>query len=248
MWCQIPISSPTCATIETGLWVLRGIRVTIINAAAERLKHLLELGSELRVGNERGQAKDVNHAQRCVGFFAPALHAIEMATPSGDNAYRKQAAEIADQSRGRGYRVPTSVGEMTELLGHLLDDVEAGLLTSVANQVRGEVFDDFLEHAEEYANSNMKDQSGVIAGVVFEDTVRRIATNNNVEQRGQKLDAIISKLNKLNVLTAIQAKRARVCAGVRTKATHAQWEEVQMTDVEATIIFTRELIVGQIDT
>ena len=62
-------------------------------------------------------------------------------------------------------------------------------------------------------------ESGVIAGVVFEDTIRRIAKNNQVTVK--PLETIIDDLRKKGVITATKAKRAKSCAHVRTKATHA---------------------------
>lgn len=62
-----------------------------------------------------------------------------------------------------------------------------------------------------------------------------------------KLDALISELSTLGELSAVQAKRARVAAHVRTKASHAQWGEFGAEDVQATITFTRELISAKLD-
>lgn len=43
-------------------------------------------------------------------------------------------------------------------------------------------------------------------------------------------------------LSGVKAKRARAAADVRTKATHAQWDEFELDDVRSTIEFTRDLI------
>lgn len=56
------------------------------------------------------------------------------------------------------------------------------------------------------------------------------------------LDTLISSLTKIDVITVTKAKRARVAADVRTKATHAQWNEFDISDVSATIEITQELI------
>jgi len=44
----------------------------------------------------------------------------------------------------------------------------------LGNKIRAETFDDFLDHAVFYAKKGRKMEAGVIAGVVFEDTIRRI--------------------------------------------------------------------------
>ena len=54
-------------------------------------------------------------------------------------------------------------------------------------------------------------------------------------------------LFRSEILTGTKAKRARVAADVRTKATHAQWDEFDLADVSATIDITQELISVQLD-
>ncbi len=51
-------------------------------------------------------------------------------------------------------------------------------------QIRGETFDNFLDHAVAYRDCGGKDQAGVIAGVVFEDTMRKIYAARSTRQRG----------------------------------------------------------------
>ncbi len=45
----------------------------------------------------------------------------------------------------------------------------------------------------------------------------------------------------------VKAKRARVAAHVRTKATHAQWDDFHLNDVKVTIEFTEELILSHLE-
>ena len=114
------------------------------------------------------------------------------------------------------------------------------------NHAMALTFDGFLDHAEHYASVIKKNESGVISGVVFEDAVRRICENNQITHKDVKLDSLINELVKIGVFNALKAKRARVAAHVRTKATHAQWDEFQLEDVNATIQFCRELIDQQL--
>ena len=61
-----------------------------------------------------------------------------------------------------------------------------------------------------------------------------------------KLDALISELSSNGILTAVKANRARAAADVRTKATHAQWDEFELDDVRAAISLTREHIKAEL--
>ncbi len=164
---------------------------------------------------------------------------------NNDNPYKKSVDKICNTDQG--ILNPISVGEVTVILKLLLQDIDRGLLASIEDQTRASVFDDFLDHAKEYAKNNISNEAGVIAGVVFEDTLRTICRNSGVEEKGEKLDILIDQLVKSGILTQTKAKRARVAAHVRTKATHAQWEEFELEDVNTTIRFTEELILKYLE-
>ena len=76
--------------------------------------------------------------------------------------------------------------------------------------------------------------------------MRRICRVLGVPENGVALDTLISELTKQNVMTELKAKRARAAAGLRTSAAHARWEEIQLSDVNPVIEFTRELMAAQL--
>lgn len=219
--------------------------MTIEEAVAKRLRDLVNEAESLRLGSERGQVYDEEQLQRCAGWLASALNIVQILCPNESNAFRKRAEEIA--ARKSGWVVHADVGEFGALLHNLARDIDAGLLTSIADRARAETFDEFLEHGRAYLKEQRKQEAGVICGVVFEDTVRRICRKHGIEENGVQLDSLIGALTKIEVLTGAKAKRARVAAHVRTKATHAQWEEFDLGDVSATIDITQELISVQLD-
>jgi len=124
------------------------------------------------------------------------------------------------------------------------EEIQGGLLTTVENHAIAVTFDDFLDHGAEYLKTGRKDEAAVIAGIVFEDTIRRICRVLEITENEIALDTLISELAKRDppVLTALRAKHARFAAGLRTSAAHARWEEIQLNDVKPVIEFTRELM------
>jgi len=211
----------------------------------EKFGELINSGNRLKSGNEHDQAHNAEHSQNCVGWLASAQNIVHLVISNADNPYKKTVDKICNTDRG--YCIPISVGEVTVILNSLLKDIDQGLLASIEDQTRASVFDDFLDHAKEYAKNNISNEAGVIAGVVFEDTLRTICRNSGINEKGKKLDSLIDQLVKSGILTQIKAKRARVAAHVRTKATHAQWEEFEIEDVNTTINFTEELIVKHLE-
>ena len=125
---------------------------------------------------------------------------------------------------------PHSLFEMATIMTRLLEEIEDGLLTTVENRAIAVTFDDFPDHGVEYLKHGRKDEAAVIAGIVFEDTIRRICRVLEIPENNVALDTLISELTKGGVLIALKAKRARAAAGLRTSAAHARWEEIQLSD------------------
>lgn len=210
-----------------------------------RIEQLLEESGGLSVADKYGQATSVGQRQECSAWLVSAQNAIHLVCVSPTMPYREKADTLAAKDHGWG--VASAVGDMAAILRALLVDADAGLLVSVADRARAEVFDDFLDHADAYLNEGRKNEGGVIAGVVFEDALRRLCTKHGIAEKGAKLDALISELAGRGELSGVQAKRARAAAHVRTKASHAQWDEFELEDARAAAAFTREVVEGKID-
>lgn len=218
------------------------IEENIIN----QIKSLIDRSKNLKIGDpEYGQVRNENQLHECSGWIASALNVIQLVCPNPEHAYRKRAEKI--EIRNSGWVIHRDVGEVASLLNELYHDIENGLLASVADKVSAETFDNFLDHAKDYVKVNLKNEAGVIAEVVFEDCLRRICIKYGKEDKGEKLDSLITFLVQKDVISQAKAKRARAAAHVRTKATHAQWDEFDLNDVNGTISFTDELLLTYLD-
>ena len=211
----------------------------------DRILNLLNQSQQLSRGTRYDQCTDPEQMSLCSAWITSAQNVIHLVVSRDSSPYREKVDRIAQMDTD--YTVHRRVREVAAVLRTLLDDVSAGLITSVEAQAAAATFDQFLDHAEEYFKSDRKSESGVIAGVVFEDTIRRIARKLSVHEAGEPLDKLISALASSGELSGVKAKRCRAAAGVRTKASHAQWEEFELTDVRATIDLTRELISSKLD-
>lgn len=197
-------------------------------------------GNSLKVGKTNGLVKDDEHSHACKGWLVSAQNLVYLVVNKPMDPYRKSVDAIC--LKENRFRINHLVGDVVVILDSLLNDIKNGLVGSIENQTKALVFDDFLDYAKEYSKQDMKNESVVIAGVVLEDTLRNICRANEIEERGVKLDQLITDLTKSSILTQLKAKRARAAAHVRTKATHAQWDEFSINDVNATIQFVEELI------
>lgn len=216
------------------------VTMEIEEKVRKRFAELLDAGNQLKHGNKDGQVRNDAHRQDCIGWLTSAQNVVHLVVPNPANPYRTSVDKIC--SSDRGYCVHGCVGEITVILKSLLSDIDAGVLASIEDQTRASVFDDFLDHAKEYLREKRKNEAGVIAGVVFEDTLRSICRHVGIAEQGRKLDTLIDDLVKAGSLSQVKAKRAKVAAHVRTKATHAQWDEFGLEDVNVTIALTEELV------
>jgi hypothetical protein len=183
--------------------------------------------------------KTAGNLGQCEGWITEAANVIEMPIPIESNSYRRRVREIEVRN---GYAVNHKVMAIAETLRAFLLDVDAGLIADFGNKVRAETFDDFLDHADAYREEGEKQAAGVLAGVVFEDTIRRICRDKGIAEKGEDLDKLISSLAKQDIITGQQSKQARVAAHVRTKATHAQWDEYDLNGVAEAIQLTRTFL------
>jgi hypothetical protein len=192
-----------------------------------------------RAGGLSGATRSSAQVAQAEGWITEAVNVIEIAIPIENNAYRRRIREIEERSTGGA---TIKVGYIAECLRALLPDIDEGLIANFGNKVRAETFDDFLDHAETYRQEGEKQAAGVLAGVVFEDTIRRICRDQNIPEKDEDLEKLINALTRKTVITGQQSKQAKVAAHVRTKATHAQWDEYDLHGVAETIQLTRTFL------
>ncbi len=200
-----------------------------------KIAHLITRAAT--IGTSDGEIRNEHHFAECEGWLAEAHNVVQLAVPFADNAYRQRIEKLTDSE---GKSIIRCVISAAAVLRGLLEDIQAGLLGDFGNQIRAETFDDLLEHAEYYLSENRLAVAGVIAGVAFEDTIRRIYRNHFQDDPSkQKLEQLINALSSQRVITGLQSKQAKVAADLRNKAAHASWPEVTSSGVEDTIKVTR---------
>jgi hypothetical protein len=192
-------------------------------------------------GQDSGVPLDTRHRSQCEAWMTEALNVIQLAIPDPKSAYRQQIEKFY-----KGNILLQHVASIGEILRSLSLDIRTGLLGKLDDQIRAETFDDLLDHAVAYQDEGRKQGAGIIAGVVFEDTVRRICRKHG-EAGDKDLEQLINFLKARNLITALQSKNAKFCAGVRNMAAHAKWDEFTLENVAETIRFIRELLRTHLD-
>ena len=174
-------------------------------------------------------------------WVSSVVNIISLTVPP--NSYFSKEAEKIISDKNFNNIVPAHViSRLSGLLEGLLDEIESGFFKQLEYIFTASAFDDFLDHAEHFHKGGKQMESSVLASVVFEDTVRKIAKKNSTEEANVDLESIINALVSINVFTQVKAKRVKGSGAVRNKALHAQWDEFDLKDVGGLIKETRELI------
>jgi len=211
-----------------------------IERVIEKLGSLVAEAKQIEFDADEYNNVDEHADNQALAWITSAHNAIVLACPDAASPYRRTIDALIVESATGSQR--WFMARIAALLVQVEKDAGAGLLTSLADGIRAELFDDFLEHAKHYIQSSKKSEAGVIAGVVFEDSLRRLCAKRQIAEKGVALDLLITALTADGTLSTTKAKRARAAAHVRTKATHAQWDEYDMRDVESAIDFTEEVL------
>jgi hypothetical protein len=161
---------------------------------------------------------------------------------NAESHYFKECAKVTE-SEDLNSGVPFwAVQKLTGLLKSLKEEISLGFLKKIEFMVFATAFDDFLDHAEQFHKGGQLMESGVLASIVFEDSVRKIAEKNAIAQGGVSMDDLLDLLSKKEVITPVKAKRYKGLAGIRNQALHAQWDELDLRDIGSLIKGTKEII------
>ena len=113
-------------------------------------------------------------------FFASSLNLLKYTAGTHHEFCRQCASIIEAQNKQKGGIETDAIARVMGLLKSAQDELSAGMLTEPEYYFSAENFDDFLTHAEEYFNQKKQMEAGVLASVVFEDTLKKIAKKHGV--------------------------------------------------------------------
>ena len=126
------------------------------------------------------------------------------------------------------------VNEIRGLLEGALDDLEKGFLTGQEFLIAGEIFDSVLEQAKELNKKGYKDPAAVLARVVVEDALRRIARKEGLDDT-KKASELNTLLWKKERYTQPRWKRIEVWLTIGNVAAHGKFDEYTSEDVKTMI-------------
>lgn len=127
-------------------------------------------------------------------------------------------------------------------------DYQAGYLQRVEELVHAQVFDDFLEMANELLTKGYKDPAAVVSGSVLEEHIRKLANNAGValldtNAKPRKFDQLIIDLVKTGAFSEPQRKILTGWYAQRNEAAHGNYQNVVADEVRRMIEGIRDFMV-----
>ena len=137
-------------------------------------------------------------------------------------------------------------GEFSSAMGvfrAVKEDYSSGLLVELRKVVEAEVFDDFLEQAQELLEKGYAGAAAVLGGSVLEDGLRTLCVREGIALGSKpKMDRMNNDLAKAGVYDRLTQKRITHLAGIRNDAAHGKWDEFCKDDVTEMLRWIRDFL------
>jgi hypothetical protein len=128
------------------------------------------------------------------------------------------------------------------ILNQIKFDLENGLLKSIEQQSKAEVYVDMINLSKELLDAEQIEPAVVLACGAFEDCMKNYAQISGLDTEEKDLSEVINALKTNSLLQKPQHKIALGLVQVRNKAFHANWNKIGKPDIECLIAFVKSFI------
>lgn len=193
------------------------------------------------IDNERRGASSDVARQVYVGTVSIISSLYGPKSPQAE-AVSETNARIMKYNWAETFKNGALILEMRGTLATVKAEIEAGLLTSIRHQARGEILADFILLAKDAIDNGEKNVAAVLACAALEDGLKRFAESVGLEVEDKDLSEVINALKAASVLPGPQAKVVQSFVGVRNKAMHAEWDKINTSEVHSVIGFVQDFV------
>ncbi len=159
-----------------------------------------------------------NIIETTFGKNSPQFHQLVKKTNDGKSALAKS------------YEIYPIIG----ILEGALSDLEKGFLVGQEFIIAGDIFDDVLEQAKYLNQNKYKDPAAVLARVVIQDALKRIARAEGIND-SMKASQINDELKKIGRYTKPQWRQIQAWLDIGNAAAHGNFAQYTQTDVKGMI-------------
>lgn len=126
---------------------------------------------------------------------------------------------------------PDEVKELKGVLKGCLNDFENGFVVGQEFIIAGEIFESVIEESKHLLKTNHKDASAVLARVIVEDALKRIAKNIDIPY-DIKASRLNDELKKIGVYSQPQWRLIQSWLDIGNAAAHGEFEIFTEDDVK----------------
>ena len=130
-------------------------------------------------------------------------------------------------------------------LSALKSDIEQGRIVSVQSEARGEVLGDLLVSARKALDEGQKNVAAVLACAALEDTLKRYGSDRGLNVQDKTMPTVVNALRTAGVIRGNQKALLSEFVKTRNSAFHAQWDEIDVCDVEDIARFTEHFLANE---
>lgn len=121
-------------------------------------------------------------------------------------------------------------------------EIKLGLISSIENEVIGEIVADFLSLARKSLTEDSIAVSAVLSCASLEDTLKRYASLNELNVENKTMSEVVNALKSKSLISSTQNTILKGYTQVRNSAFHADWNKIEKSDISSIIGFTEEFI------
>lgn len=175
---------------------------------------------------------EYHHRATVESCFLGALGVIEALY--GANSL--QAKTFLDSKKASKSIISTVESTRGTLL-NIQEELDAGLIRSIATEAAGEVIGDLVALAKAELKARYIQVAAVLASAALEDALKRKAEEMGLNVQGKSLNNVISSLKSKSFFKGAQVSIVSSYVKLRNAAMHAEWEKIQEADVSSLIGF-----------
>jgi hypothetical protein len=117
-------------------------------------------------------------------------------------------------------------------------DIANGLIRDLTSRIILDIKSDFLEAALTMANEGHKDPAAVLACIVLEDSLKKLAAKHDIASAADKeISVVAALLLNARAIEKSTHQAIRSFFPLRNAALHAQWHEVSIESVKLLLAF-----------
>lgn len=199
---------------------------------AARLRELIEEGqvvAQLEKPSSVGHYIQDKDNIRVQSWLTKVRNILETVFGSQSPQFR-HFEEVLPQHGVRHVQHSYDIYPIIGVLSGALDDLEKGYLLGQEFLTAGEVFDSILEQAKQLVQSGYKDPAAVLARVVLEDALKRLARGEGIDDN-LKPSAMNDELKKKGKYPQTQWRLTQAWLDIGNAAAHGRVNEYKTDDV-----------------